>query len=213
MIRNWFPISAKGLHRKTILFSDRKCVGASLFPFFSPDGFVSHILLIVPSEGGIYLMPWHQDIPFRKSLRSIRLGLDFQVPNSLQPEDMDSLSRLLHYDPWWLLRLPAFHSHWAVASLKKTNCVPYFSEKVEMVYFSRDLLRGTHVLLKSEDETPGLIPWSNELLSVPEDRNFESAEWTTRPKTTWILDPIWALALPISKIRAGSNSCVAATRK
>ena len=117
-----WPVASQRLHQRALRFSPSE-VGevSTLLPFFDGEGRVQRVMLLSASRREIRFfalteaavrIPLWGPIDIRSSFPALRV---------LEYEDLDELSQLWHYDPWWSLtsrgggRLRDAPDAWSVA--------------------------------------------------------------------------------------------------
>jgi len=96
--------------------------GITLFPFFDRTGHIETWMMVQPQKERI----WFLTEPFRRGvLGGFSYTGRFGEPGPPDAELLDRFAALYHYDPWWLLTVPAFADEDWVPPLKATNVVDW----------------------------------------------------------------------------------------
>jgi len=131
------------LHRRPVILAGRGpgrvLPRASIFPFFGPDLETRYLMIVWVKSGDIVLLPYRPGLIRVPHIANIRLDVARGALRDAAPADVERVSRLWHYDPWWVLAADRFRGHPAVPPLKQTNTVAHISG--ERWRFTRDLSR------------------------------------------------------------------------
>jgi len=112
------PISAEAMHQRMVSDDSGDVLsGITLFPFFDDQGKIRSWLMVQPKKGRVWVLEGR----FRKSWGGFTYRGSWRRPAPPTDEELDRLRVLYHYDPWWLLTLPAYASEPWVPALKATN--------------------------------------------------------------------------------------------
>lgn len=128
------PVDLKQLHRTTVRMRGGRLRRASIFPFFDREGVVHEVMLIWPGSTEILVID-HSPQLLRVSWRG---HVDFLARSSdlldARGPVLERLTKLWHWDPWWVLRKKPWRVHSAVAALQRTNCVDIFDLPIRGCY-------------------------------------------------------------------------------
>ena len=190
----WIPVSARGLHRRTIRANDSVLDNGTMFPFFDCDGQVSSLMVTALESLDIWLMPWAAELVIVPPFGAIQLRTNLASHRAARPSDAGSALATWHYDPWWLLAADQFSDRREfVAALKATNAVNRMTVDVRQLWFARDLSRVRFVVT-GRGLTGASSRWRSNLLLAtrpsPPVRGQPTAE--RQPRGFWQCDPIWS---------------------
>ena len=193
---NPLPVSARRLCHRDLQAADGPVRDVCLFPFFDRSGWVKHVMLLPAESTRIHVLRWHEGL-FRVPMWApIRSSASFVGLRPITEADADLLGALWHFDPWWMLDQPAYAGHWAVPTLKATNCADQLAQthRIRMVYFRRHLGRLSGVIIRG----PGKIQyagWKADYPPAKESTPVHKHIGTVHAKPRWRLDPMWTRGL------------------
>jgi len=190
------PIAASRLRHRRIRCTDGDMRDVTLFPYFKRSGAVPAVLAVDHKNARLLLLRMDRCKVKAGWLGRIRCDVPQSMFDDLTPDGLAMLSRLWHFDPWWMLTVPPFQTHWASLPLQATNCVNLLAAKHRAVYFRRNLSEIRGVLVSDKGESK-FKDWDADNLPEPKQisRNARFRQPTIstaqRRGPTWRLDPIW----------------------
>ncbi len=195
LIMQFWPISSESLHRRGVDLPADATGRSTLLPFFDSRG-VIHRVMVVPQDGDDIYFFSPREVRLRWPWWG-RMDLVTLAPTLtlLEFEDLEFLTTLWHYDPWWLLASASPRAQ----RLKPTNVVDRFAERVgnvQRLQYSRDLRRVLFLVYK-KGQSAGWCRFCSALLPVRQNEDetpLEPMSTSQRRKTVWILDPFWRAA-------------------
>lgn len=128
------PVDLKQLHRTTVHMRGGNLRRASIFPFFDQEGVVHAVMLVWPGSTEILVIDYAPEL-LRVSWRG-HVDLFAQASDLLDARGpvLEKLTKLWHWDPWWVLKKKPWRAHSAVEALKRTNCVEVFDLPIRGCY-------------------------------------------------------------------------------
>lgn len=186
-----WPISAHRLRNRVLRLSSSaagEC--CTLLPFFDGWGVVQRVMVVSPASDELrFFAP--AEVWLRIRLWGpIELSTSFPTLRVLEYEDLDALTRLWHYDPWWLLTSRDEPRDERSQLLRPTNSVDSFRQvgTVQRLLYTRDLTRVSWVICQKGGSTTwkrfdaAFLPKRDfvEPPRVPKDAGWE-----------WQLAPFW----------------------
>lgn len=183
-------VPAKRLHRCSVRHGHGKAWHGSVFPFFEAGGEVRAVLCVRYDEPGLFVATYRDGL-LETGHPLLPRRVDFLVDDlqELQADaQLTQLTKLWHYDPWWVLSKPPFAAQAATQALKATNCVGDLPRSPKSLLFEPGLGR-VHGMTVSEGDHTVTLPWQHSWL--PTSPRQESPGNDMRPRRRWVLDPMW----------------------
>lgn len=200
MITQLWPVSSDSLHRRDAdlpVGASRQC---TLLPFFDSQGVIHRVMVVTDGADDIYFFS-PRDVPLRLPWWGrVDLVTDAPTLNTLEFEDLEFLTTLWHYDPWWLLASASARAQ----RLKPTNVVDRFAERVgnvQRLQYARDLRRVLFLVYRKGQSAgwcrirPAVLP----VRRNGDDTPFEPVPTSQRRKTAWRLDPFWQSPVAVQR--------------
>ena len=183
------PVAASNLRRRAVQLADRYLAEATLFPFFDRAGVVQAILLLTPASDEILALPWASElvrVPFRGA---IGIAAGWADLRGVAGPVSGVLLNAWHFDPRWVLKEEPYVFHRMTPELTVTNCVGRCRQKLNMLYFRRDLSRVS-LYTGRDSEAIVINCWDSTLL--PDQPAAAARPCASKARSTvWALDPIW----------------------
>ncbi len=127
-------VRQRGLVDRRIVFADGERTADYVFPFIDRRWRVPFIMVDL-SMG----LPWILDGPFRVDQFRFRTPLRTSDLRRIESVSIDELSKLVHYDPWWVLRRVSGVDRTWVGAVFATNVAAPF-QHAGLTYKIRDLV-------------------------------------------------------------------------
>lgn len=184
-------VSQHSLHRRRFELEGGRLCRASLFPFFDDEGRTKAIMLAGGECERILLVEWRPDLFTRRWLRPHLLRLGTSSLDDADDSDARSLTRLWHFDPWWVLGAVRYSGHDVVPSLKPTNISGY-DGSLTRIWFDRNLGRVTWTA-SGAGESMTIHRFAPQTLAAIERAapRDEQPSPSRRARSEWRLRPFW----------------------
>lgn len=190
-----WPISSHRLRNRVVCLSSGRSEQCTLLPFFDASGVVQRVMVVSPETSEIrFFAPG--DVCVRIGLWGpIHIATSSPALRVLEYEDLDSLTGLWHYDPWWVLTSPDKPQDSRAQQLQPTNTVGRFATKlgqVQRLLYARDLTRVVWLVCKKGESLtwkyfrPAFLP-EREIVEPPPARVSRTYVWRLAP--FWTPDP------------------------
>jgi hypothetical protein len=161
----------------------------TLLPFFDARGSVQRVMVVSPRTSELRFF-----LPGEVRLRigfwgPIDIAASFPTLRVLEYEDLESLTGLWHFDPWWLLTSRDTPQDSRARLLKPTNsveCFPTNLGQVQRLWYTPDLTRVVWLACKKGESTtwkrfrPALLP-EREVGERPPGRPARIHAWQLAP--------------------------------
>jgi hypothetical protein len=186
------PVSSHRLRdREVCLLPGSPGEKCTLLPFFDSGGVVQRVMVVssevgelrffAPSEAAVRIPLWGP----------IQLASSSPALRVLEYEDLEPLTSLWHYDPWWLLTSPDESRSERTQLLKQTNCAGRFDPaagNVQRLLYARDLTRVAWLVCTSGQSTT----WKRlRTKLLPQRAAAVSGEERSSVRFAWRLAPFW----------------------
>lgn len=176
----------------TLMAKNERIQGASIFPFFTKDGQVKHLMIVLPDSDAVFLIPHQKGLATVSFFGVVRLSIDSAELKSHANFTPWQVDQLYHYDPKWLLTQERFANYWARPLIARSNCFEHLGDKVQQLLYSRDLSLLERFVMK-----PGYLNASKTTgpemvlgpLPLPQPRKPDP--FSTPDAGAWQVDPIW----------------------
>ena len=149
----------------------------SVFPFFDHFGFVHTNMVIDHEMARVFSLP-SESIRVHAFRKRIQFDGELALHQTLTTDDVEVMSELLHFDPWWVLRQPHFSGRQWTDALKTTNIADPLDG--QDVVYRRNLSMLTHVI---KDGMP--VPFDDIVLPQKDVKapviQARQGTWTLRP--------------------------------
>lgn len=180
------PVKASSLHQRDTIVGGHLIPKATIFPFFEPGGFVEHLLIVDPvsielsvcKPEDVIRLPWYRAIEISEATPLNRSGLTKVLGN------------LLHFDPWWLLKVEPFPMLEETPILKATNCVDDFRQETNGLSYTGDLTTvKTAFTYKADDYSSRT--YTSSLLKPRRKPAPDPSRYDSGQSSGWTLQPFW----------------------
>ena len=187
-----YKVHHKEMVDAILLLDDKTIKGASLYPFFRWTGEVEKLMLILPDDDNIYMIPYKKGIVTVSFSGKIRLALKAPQLALYAHFSRDSLKGLYHYDSKWRLSDKRFEKCPGRDVIMKSNCADFITENIEHLRFMKDLSELKSVALKARGiRILAIIPAAKLMGPVHEKMAAIAGPPFKSADSQWILDPIW----------------------
>jgi hypothetical protein len=190
-----WPVSSHRLRNRGLCLSSGSGEPCTLLPFFDAGGRVQRVMVVSAGRSELrFFAP--AEVRVRIGLWGpIYLATSFPALRVLEYEDLEALTGLWHYDPWWVLTSRDAPRDARTRLLKPTNTVDRFATKlgqVQRLLYARDLTRVVWLVCKKGESAswryfrPGFLP-ERETVEPPPRRASRDYAWQLAP--FWKPDP------------------------
>lgn len=185
-------ISDKALRKITIKAEGERLANVAVFPFFDREGEVKQVMLVLPVEKVVCIIPMRQGLVRVGAGNVLKFSMDLAEIKSYANFNPQQITQVFHYDPKWTLSRSQFSRYWANELIKQTNCANQLEEKVRNILFSNDLSSIDGFILQKDlnhyhTMTAGMLA----LAALPEDVNAQLMAPVDTKTNGWQLRPIW----------------------
>lgn len=186
-------IKDSDLYKTRLWSKGERIEGASIFPFFGKSGQVKQLMILLPEEDEISMIPFEKGLVSISFFGIVKLSMDKAELISYSNFSENRVENLYHYDPGWTLSHERFAKHRARKLIKGTNCAGRMEEKISYLLFSRDL--SSLELFALEAKGPSIsfrtVKPHKLLRKLPLPRSGKSTVVREPAHREWRLDPIW----------------------
>ena len=169
---------------------------ASIYPFFRQTGEVVLLMLVLPLEPRVFMIPYTKGIVKVPFWGPIRVGLTTAQLNPFEMDEKKGLKGLFHYDKGWVLEEEQFLEYRPKDIIRDTNCANAVRElagkEIGHLRFSRDMSRLISFAISATGVKVSAFEKADRILAllygtISEKEGPESVG----SRQSWQLDPAW----------------------
>jgi len=186
-------ISDKTLTKITVKAKGERLANVAVFPFFDREGKVKQVMLVLPDEQIVCLIPMRQGLVQLGTGHVLKFSMDLAEIKSYVNFNPQQIAGVFHYDPQWTISRPRFSRFWAKELIKKSNCANLLEKKVRNLLFSNDLSAIDGFIMQKgslnlfHTMTAGIMA----LAALPEAAGGQLDLPVATQMSGWQLSPIW----------------------
>ncbi len=187
-----FTVKDSDLRNVVLSVGPERIGGGSIFPFFGESGQVKLLMVLLPEERQVLMLPRKRGIVSISLGGVVKLPMDLAELKSYANFKPELLDDLYHYDPDWALSQERFASYRPREAIRRTNCVEWIGGKIRHLQFSRDLSALESLAMESGT-------WDLSFRSRKPEEMFKEAVKPEKESPQvqrgiggqWLLDPVW----------------------